>query len=173
MTANSDTIIAAFRSLDPPIVASKIRIVPHSKSPRTICLRAELYGCSQRGKEWKMLTVQSNSDGLLYYSTVPEGSRLGEQDFRDVLFEEIDLMTDTGIKRYVKLLFYCFRLTKAAVLVLSACYHTSFFKLASALVPVKILSVFRLSIKIFVSGACLSFPYSVSISSMHVFFLVP
>lgn len=39
-------------------------------------------------------------DGLLYYSTIPEGSRIGDQDFRDHLFEESELFTDTGTKRY-------------------------------------------------------------------------
>lgn len=49
MSANLDTTTAVFRALDPPITASRLRIVPHSKSTRTVCLRAEIYGCPQKG----------------------------------------------------------------------------------------------------------------------------
>ncbi|CAI4224940.1 unnamed protein product [Auanema sp. JU1783] len=91
MTGNFDTVTAVMRQLDPPIIASRIRIVPHSKTKRTICMRAELHGCLHR-------------DGLLYYSTVPEGSRMGDYDFRDPIFEDNQLFTETGIKRGLGLL---------------------------------------------------------------------
>ncbi|PIO70121.1 f5/8 type C domain protein [Teladorsagia circumcincta] len=91
MTGNSDTTTAVMRELNPPLFASKLRIVPHSKQTRTICLRTELHGCAHK-------------DGLLYYSTIPGGSRVGEVDFRDTTFENTDLYTDTGIKRGLGLL---------------------------------------------------------------------
>uniref|UniRef100_A0A0K0D7J9 F5/8 type C domain-containing protein n=1 Tax=Angiostrongylus cantonensis TaxID=6313 RepID=A0A0K0D7J9_ANGCA len=91
MTANHETTTAVRRVLVPPIVASRIRIVPHSKQMRTICLRMELYGCLHR-------------NGLLFYSTLPAGSRVGGVDFRDKTFENSDLYTETGIKRGLGLL---------------------------------------------------------------------
>ncbi|PAV78518.1 hypothetical protein WR25_09560 isoform N [Diploscapter pachys] len=86
MTGNFDTTTAVMCHLDPPIVASKIRIVPHSKQTRTVCLRAELHGCNYK-------------DGLLWYTTVPEGSRIGDQDFRDHIFEDTGMYAETGTKR--------------------------------------------------------------------------
>ncbi|VDO90752.1 unnamed protein product [Haemonchus placei] len=91
MTGNSDTTSAVMRVLNPPLFASKLRIVPHSKQTRTICLRAELHGCLHK-------------DGLLYYATIPGGSRVGNVDFRDTTFENTDLYTETGIKRGLGLL---------------------------------------------------------------------
>ncbi|KAJ1369056.1 Epithelial discoidin domain-containing receptor 1 [Parelaphostrongylus tenuis] len=92
MTGNHETTAAVRRALDPPIVASRIRIVPHSKQMRTICLRMELYGCLHK-------------NGLLFYSTLPAGSRVGDVDFRDNTFENSDLYTETGIRRlFLKLI---------------------------------------------------------------------
>ncbi|ETN85159.1 f5/8 type C domain protein [Necator americanus] len=91
MTGNDETTQAVLRVLDPPLVASRLRIVPHSRQTRTICLRAELHGCIHK-------------DGLLYYSTLPGGSRVGDADFRDPTFENSDLYTETGIKRGLGLL---------------------------------------------------------------------
>ncbi|CAD6185537.1 unnamed protein product [Caenorhabditis auriculariae] len=91
MTGNSDTTTAVLRKLDPPIVASRIRIVPHSKQTRTVCLRAEVHGCFY-------------SDGLMYYTTVPEGSRQDQLDFKDPIFEDSDLYTETGTRRGLGLL---------------------------------------------------------------------
>ncbi|VDL74938.1 unnamed protein product, partial [Nippostrongylus brasiliensis] len=91
MTGNYDTTTAVKRALDPPLFASKLRIVPHSRQTRTICLRVELYGCV-------------HDDGLLYYSTLPGGSRVGDVDFRDSTFENSDLYTETGIRRGLGLL---------------------------------------------------------------------
>ncbi|XGW35199.1 hypothetical protein V3C99_018878 [Haemonchus contortus] len=91
MTGNSDTTSSVMRVLNPPLFASKLRIVPHSKQTRTICLRAELHGCLHK-------------DGLLYYATIPGGSRVGNVDFRDTTFENTDLYTETGIRRGLGLL---------------------------------------------------------------------
>jgi len=46
---NSNTYIAEVREVSPPIIARRIRIVPQSSYPRTICMRVELYGCQWRG----------------------------------------------------------------------------------------------------------------------------
>jgi len=58
---NINTYIAELREINPPIIARKIRLIPHSNHPRTICLRLELYGCVWRG------TVSPSSLLLLIY----------------------------------------------------------------------------------------------------------
>ncbi|CAI2357112.1 unnamed protein product [Caenorhabditis sp. 36 PRJEB53466] len=90
MNGNFDTTTPVIRVLDPPIVASRIRIVPASKSTRTVCMRAEVHGCKH--------------DGVIYYSTVPDGSRLDTLDFKDNLFEDSQMYTESGIKRGLGLL---------------------------------------------------------------------
>uniref|UniRef100_A0AC34QPD2 Discoidin domain-containing receptor 2 n=1 Tax=Panagrolaimus sp. JU765 TaxID=591449 RepID=A0AC34QPD2_9BILA len=70
MSGNSDTASAVLNSLDPPIVASKIRFVPYSEQTRTTCLRVELYGCE-------------DFEHLDSYSASKDGS--GE--FKDRIFE--------------------------------------------------------------------------------------
>ena len=47
---NINTYIAELREINPPIIARRIRLIPHSNHPRTICLRLELYGCLWRGR---------------------------------------------------------------------------------------------------------------------------
>lgn len=49
MDGNEDTENAVRRDLDPPVVASRIRIVPYSTHARTMCLRVEFYGCLYNG----------------------------------------------------------------------------------------------------------------------------
>ena len=38
-------LILIFQNLYPAPVASKVRFLPHSVHPRTVCMRVELYGC--------------------------------------------------------------------------------------------------------------------------------
>uniref|UniRef100_A0A915KRS5 F5/8 type C domain-containing protein n=1 Tax=Romanomermis culicivorax TaxID=13658 RepID=A0A915KRS5_ROMCU len=45
---NSDTNTVIERKLNPSIIASKIRIFPYSSYARTICMRAEIFGCKYR-----------------------------------------------------------------------------------------------------------------------------
>jgi discoidin domain receptor family protein 2 len=42
---NKDTFTAVDTVLDPPIRASRVRIIPFSYHPRTVCMRVELRGC--------------------------------------------------------------------------------------------------------------------------------
>ena len=37
--------MTSFQNLYPAPVASKVRFLPHSVHPRTVCMRVELYGC--------------------------------------------------------------------------------------------------------------------------------
>lgn len=45
MPGNTNTYVANVNVLTPPIVASKVRFVPHSQHPRTVCMRVEVFGC--------------------------------------------------------------------------------------------------------------------------------
>jgi discoidin domain receptor family protein 2 len=44
--ANKDTFTEVATMLEPPIRATRIRIIPFSYHPRTVCMRVELKGCS-------------------------------------------------------------------------------------------------------------------------------
>lgn len=47
---NANTYKEAIQKLVPPIIASRIRFIPHSLHLRTICLRTEVYGCIFNGE---------------------------------------------------------------------------------------------------------------------------
>ena len=48
---NSDTFNVATNKLNPPLIASAIRIYPYSNHSRTVCLRLGLNGCVFEGDE--------------------------------------------------------------------------------------------------------------------------
>lgn len=50
LPGNSNTYAVANNTLTPAIFASKIRILPYSEHPRTVCLRLELIGCDFKGE---------------------------------------------------------------------------------------------------------------------------
>lgn len=104
MDGNFDTTTPVIRVLDPPIVASRIRFVPSSKNTRTVCMRAEIHGCKHEGSNFTLKKNKSKTifhSGVTYYSTVPDGSRLDTLDFKDSMFEDSQIYTESGIKRYV------------------------------------------------------------------------
>ena len=45
MSGNTNTYVVNVQLLNPPIVASKVRFVPHSPHSRTVCMRVEAFGC--------------------------------------------------------------------------------------------------------------------------------
>ncbi|XP_046412192.1 discoidin domain-containing receptor 2-like isoform X1 [Neodiprion fabricii] len=47
LTGNTDTATVVSQELHPPIIATKIRLLPHSVHRRTVCLRIELKGCPE------------------------------------------------------------------------------------------------------------------------------
>ncbi|XP_034232550.1 discoidin domain-containing receptor 2-like [Thrips palmi] len=49
LPANTNTYIVARQDLALPFVATKVRFLPHSEHPRTVCMRVELYGCLWKG----------------------------------------------------------------------------------------------------------------------------
>ncbi|EJD76708.1 TK/DDR protein kinase [Loa loa] len=80
LDGNEDTATVVRRDLDPPIVASQIRIVPYSTYARTMCLRVEFYGCPY-------------NDALMFYSMNNDGSRIDSYDFRDKIFEKSNMIS--------------------------------------------------------------------------------
>lgn len=50
LTGNSNTYLVVKQRLELPFVANKVRFIPYSEHPRTVCMRVELYGCSWERK---------------------------------------------------------------------------------------------------------------------------
>ncbi|XP_045464943.1 discoidin domain-containing receptor tyrosine kinase B-like [Harmonia axyridis] len=46
LTGNSNTYLVVRQRLELPFVATKVRFIPYSEHPRTVCMRVELYGCT-------------------------------------------------------------------------------------------------------------------------------
>nr|XP_012216863.1 PREDICTED: discoidin domain-containing receptor 2-like [Linepithema humile] len=46
LRGNSNTYLVERQKLDLPFVASRVRFVPYSQHPRTVCMRVEIYGCT-------------------------------------------------------------------------------------------------------------------------------
>ncbi|KAL7299846.1 hypothetical protein TKK_0007180 [Trichogramma kaykai] len=46
LRGNSNTYLVERQKLDLPFVASRVRFVPYSQHPRTVCMRVEIYGCA-------------------------------------------------------------------------------------------------------------------------------
>ncbi|XP_022902114.1 discoidin domain-containing receptor 2-like [Onthophagus taurus] len=46
LTGNSNTYLVVRQRLELPFIANKVRFIPYSEHPRTVCMRVELYGCS-------------------------------------------------------------------------------------------------------------------------------
>lgn len=80
--ANYNTHTAEMNEVSPPIIAKRVRFIPYSKTPRTVCMRVELYGCT-----W--------NDGVLSYS-MPQGDRRGKHSSDELAF--LDFTYDGIIK---------------------------------------------------------------------------
>ena len=47
---NENTYLSELRQVSPPIIGRRIRFIPYSRSPRTVCMRVEIYGCKWDGR---------------------------------------------------------------------------------------------------------------------------
>ena len=47
---NSNTYASEIRPIDPPVIARRLRFLPFSSYPKTVCMRVELYGCPWTGR---------------------------------------------------------------------------------------------------------------------------
>ena len=50
LQGNINTYIPELRDVEPPIIGRRIRFVPYSAHPRSVCVRVELYGCPWTGE---------------------------------------------------------------------------------------------------------------------------
>ncbi|XP_071552608.1 discoidin domain-containing receptor 2-like [Panulirus ornatus] len=74
LEGNSNTYLAQTSQLSPPVIAARVRFVPYSDHPRTVCMRVELYGCRY-------------TEGLVSY-TMPDGDpRGGDYNLRDLTYD--------------------------------------------------------------------------------------
>ncbi|CAH0546092.1 unnamed protein product [Brassicogethes aeneus] len=76
LTGNSNTYLVVRQRLELPFVASKVRFIPYSEHPRTVCMRVELYGCA-----WEQNMIKYD---------VPRGeAREPDIDLEDVSYDGI------------------------------------------------------------------------------------
>ncbi|CAL4141734.1 unnamed protein product, partial [Meganyctiphanes norvegica] len=74
LEGNSNTYLAKSATLQPPVIASRVRFVPFSNHPRTVCMRVEVFGCKY-------------TEGVVSYS-MPEGNTRGGGDgLRDLMYD--------------------------------------------------------------------------------------
>ncbi|KAK3589847.1 hypothetical protein CHS0354_015865 [Potamilus streckersoni] len=71
---NSNTYITEVRKVSPPIIGKRIRLIPYSRYPRTICMRVEVYGCP-----WL--------DGVVSYDVRQGDKRGSEVDLFDFSYD--------------------------------------------------------------------------------------
>ncbi|CAH1395252.1 unnamed protein product, partial [Nezara viridula] len=45
LSGNTNTYLPVVQDLELPFVASRVRFIPYSEHPRTVCMRVEIYGC--------------------------------------------------------------------------------------------------------------------------------
>ncbi|XP_063847121.1 discoidin domain-containing receptor tyrosine kinase B-like isoform X2 [Scylla paramamosain] len=73
---NINTYLEQRNALVPPLVASKVRFIPVSSHPRTVCLRVELYGCPNTGVvSYSVVDGKEKDPGLLLTDNTYDGSR--------------------------------------------------------------------------------------------------
>ena len=65
--ANKDTFTEVETRVDPPIRATRIRIIPFSYHPRTVCMRVELRGCSAFVPGRSLLYCLSTISKYIFY----------------------------------------------------------------------------------------------------------
>ncbi|KAK8372642.1 hypothetical protein O3P69_012031, partial [Scylla paramamosain] len=74
---NINTYLEQRNALVPPLVASKVRFIPVSSHPRTVCLRVELYGCPNTAGvvSYSVVDGKEKDPGLLLTDNTYDGSR--------------------------------------------------------------------------------------------------
>lgn len=70
LQGNTNTYLEKKNHLEPPIWASKIRVIPYSSHRRTVCMRVELYGCFWSGKCHLFLRLPTKARVIYRYQAV-------------------------------------------------------------------------------------------------------
>ena len=90
LKGNDNTYVENVESLDPPIIVSKIRFIPHSDHPRTVCMRVEVYGCPYTSPVQSYTVVQGDQfSPQVYLEDVYDG-----QEEAGLLSAGLGLLTD-------------------------------------------------------------------------------
>ncbi|XP_012523406.1 uncharacterized protein LOC105829245 [Monomorium pharaonis] len=63
LRGNSNTYLVEKQKLDLPFVASRVRFVPYSQHPRTVCMRVEIYGCAWNQGIISYTAPKADTDG--------------------------------------------------------------------------------------------------------------
>ncbi|XP_066972442.1 discoidin domain-containing receptor 2-like [Macrobrachium rosenbergii] len=74
LEGNTNTYLAQTSLLSPPVIATRVRFVPYSDHPRTVCMRVELFGCPY-------------TDGVVSYSMMDGDMRGGDENLRDLTYD--------------------------------------------------------------------------------------
>lgn len=90
MRGNSNTYVANVNVLTPSIVASKVRFVPYSQHPRTVCMRVEVFGCRYE-------------DALVSYSA-PAGDEFAPNFFLEDIYDGDESEEDGSLRKGLGLL---------------------------------------------------------------------
>ncbi|XP_026671582.1 discoidin domain-containing receptor tyrosine kinase B-like [Ceratina calcarata] len=88
LRGNSNTYLVEKQKLDLPFVASRVRFVPYSQHPRTVCMRVEIYGCI-----WDQYVTSYSVDKAS--SPGPEGADVQDSSYDGV--EDIDSVLANGL----------------------------------------------------------------------------
>ncbi|XP_020292195.1 uncharacterized protein LOC109858901 [Pseudomyrmex gracilis] len=87
LRGNSNTYLVEKQKLDLPFIASRVRFIPYSQHPRTVCMRVEIYGCA-----W--------NQGVVSY-TAPKADKIGPNgcNVEDTSYDgtEIENLTLNGL----------------------------------------------------------------------------
>lgn len=81
---NTDTKTAVLHLLESPIIVNLVRIIPVSEFTRTVCLRFELYGCSNRPIINEGLETLADGN-ILTYISIDNEERYENQNFKCIV----------------------------------------------------------------------------------------
>ncbi|WAR31293.1 DDRA-like protein [Mya arenaria] len=76
---NENTYSAELREVSPPIIGKRVRFIPYCRSPRTVCLRVEMYGCPWTGQEMNDLYPGEDTYGINRISQDDDGLHKTEE----------------------------------------------------------------------------------------------
>ena len=88
---NSDTFNVATNSLNPPLIASAIRILPYSNHSRTVCLRLGLVGCHFEGDQKRLFIAHFH---FLYFVESLMSYNMPQGMVRGATLELLDITYD-------------------------------------------------------------------------------
>merc|ERR1711971_1488206 len=105
LEGNKNTFSESKIFLDSTIVASKIRIIPYSQHPRTVCMRLELLGCLEETKQNKpVVKFEESNEGEnvsdtfveekevdVYLNNSDESSKVTESGLNNLIMAESGL----------------------------------------------------------------------------------